>query len=407
MRGMEVLLLLGGMLGSSLAYLVPMVFTLALKLDVLIPGNESALGFVIGAGAAVSVVAAPLTGVLSDRTRSRWGRRRPFTVAGLLVGLVAVLVMSVAGSVWALTGGWMLANLGWGTAMGSIGNIQADRLAPAQRGTVGALSGVLAQVAPVAGILLVGPVASDIALAMWLPAIVGLPLILLFVVFVREKDSRHAAAMPRLTAGMLVRSYGFRPSQFPDFAWNWLGRFFFFIGVTFTSTFSTFFLADRMDTPVQEIAPVVALVAATGTAVSACGAITSGWLSDRLGRRRMFVLVAVVLNAGGAATSAFAYSLPTLLIGATISSLGLAVFLAVNQAMVLEVLPHRETQAGRFMGITGFAQKIPAALAPLAAPLILAINATSGPNYRALYLCAGLLTLVGGTLIFAKVNAVR
>ena len=406
LRWYEVALLLAGTLGSALAYLVPMVFTLALKLDILDPGNESSLGFIIGVGSMVTLVAAPLTGVLSDRARSRWGRRRPFTVAGTLLGLGATALMATAGDVWTTGLGWVLANLGWGTAMGSIGNMQADRLAPSQRGRVGALTGVVTQVAPVTGILLVGPVASDIALAMWLPVFVGLPMILLFLIFVRDEDSRGFVFAEDLTVGMLLRSYVFRPRAFPDFAWNWVGRFLFFGGITFTSTYSTFFVADRLGMSVQEIAPVVALMSAIGTAVSALGAIGSGWVSDRLGRRRPFVLAAVMLFAGGTAVSAFAYDLAQLIVGGVLASLGVAVFLAINQAMVLDVLPHRETQAGRFMGITAFSQKIPNALAPLAAPALLATGAAGG-NYTLLYVCAGALVLAGGLVIVVMVRGVR
>lgn len=407
LRRVEVLLLLAGTLGAALAYLVPMVFTLALKLDQLQPGNAAALGYIIGAGSLVTLIAAPLTGVLSDRTRSRWGRRRPFTVAGVLVGLVAVAIMAAAPTPLALGAGWILANLGWGTALGSIGNLQADRLAASQRGKVGAFIGVATQVAPVTGILLVGPFARDVGSAMWVPALVGLPLVLAFVVFVRDDDSRDLRFETRLTPGALIRSYGFSPREFPDFAWNWLGRFFFFAGITFTSTYSTFFLADRLGIGVQAIAPIVALLAGVGTVVSALGAVATGWLSDRSGRRRPFVIVGVVLYAVGVSVSAFAGDLPLLVVGGVTSSLGVAVFLAVNQAMVLDVLPHRGTQAGRFMGITAFSQKVPNAVAPLAAPLLLAVGAQGASNFSALYLSAGVLVLIGGVLIAWRVRGTR
>ncbi len=401
----EVALLLGGTLGAALGYLVPMVFTLALKLDLLDPGNAAALGLIIGAGSVVTLVTAPLTGILSDRLRTRWGRRRPFTVAGILIGVVAIAVMSLAPTVLILALGWVLANLGWGTALGSISNIQADRLAPSQRGKVGAFTGVVTQVAPVTGILLVSPFTADIVLAMWLPALIGLPLVLAFVLFVHEEDTRAMTFDGRLTFGGILRSYGYRPRDFPDFSWNWLGRFFFFAGITFTSTYSTFFFAVRLGIPLQDIAPVVALMSAIGTGVSAVGAIASGWMSDRVGRRRPFVLVAVVLFAAGTVVSALSFSLLPLIIGGVLSSLGVAVFLAINQAMVLDVLPHRETQAGRFMGITSFSQKIPSALAPLVAPLILTAGMTD--NYALLYLTAGTLVLAGGLLITWKVKGVR
>ncbi len=407
MSAREVVLMLVGTLGAAIAYLVPMVFTLALKLDALEPGNQAALGIIIGVGSAVALVTAPLTGVLSDRTRTRWGRRRPYTLAGMVLGMGAIALMAFAPDMWLLGLGWVFANLGWGTTLGSIGNVQADRLRPEQRGKVGALVGVVTQVAPVTGILLVSPFAADVSFTMWLPAIVGLPLVLAFLVWVQDDDSRAMDVGAKLTVGALVRSYGFRPRLFPDFAWNWLGRFLFFAGIAFTSTYGTFFYSARLGIAVDAIAPTVALMSAVTTAVSAAGAIASGWLSDRLGRRRPFIALAVVVYAVGAVVSAAAYDLLVLIVGAVLCSLGVAVFLAVNQAMVLDVLPHRDTQAGRFMGITSFSQKIPSALAPLVAPIILAVGATSASNFALLYLCAGGLVLAGGLLIAWRVKAVR
>ncbi|HWS52046.1 MAG TPA: MFS transporter [Microbacterium sp.] len=401
----EILLLIAGTLGAALAYLVPMVFTLALKIDLLDRGNEAVLGYILGIGSVVTLLTAPLTGILSDRTRTRWGRRRPFAIGGMIVGIGAIALMAMAQDLVALGAGWVLSNLGWGTALGSIGNIQADRLSAAQRGKVGALTGVVTQVAPVTGVLLVGPIVGDIGLAMWLPTLVGIPLVLLFVVFVREADSRGAVFDHRLTVGSILRSYLFRPSAHPAFAWNWLGRFLFFFGITFTSTYSTFFLASRMELSVQEIAPIVGLMSAIGTAVSALGAVAAGWLSDRWGRRRPFILASVCLYAAGAGVSAFATDLPVLIVGAVLTSLGVALFLAINQAMVLDVLPLRDTQAGRFMGITAFSQKIPNALAPLLAPVLLATGGVAGENYTLLYLSAGAFALLGGLLICFRVTA--
>ncbi|GAA3860703.1 hypothetical protein GCM10022381_01400 [Leifsonia kafniensis] len=157
----------------------------------------------------------------------------------------------------------------------------------------------------------------------------------------------------------------------------------------------------------RDIAPIIAIVSVLGIGASTLGALVGGSWSDRLGRRRPFILGAALLFAGGAALMAFAEAFPVLLCGAALSSLGVAMFLAVNQAMVLDVLPHRETQYGRFMAITASSQKIPSAIAPMLAPLILAIGSASATNYTALYLITGSLVVVGGAIIVTKVHSVR
>lgn len=402
-----IFLLVAASFGAGIAYLVPMVFSLALRVDQIDPGNTAALGFIIGAGSVFALISAPLTGILSDRTRSRWGRRRPFTVVGMIVGLAAVPFMAFASDLSLLGVGWVIANLGWGTAMGSIGNFQADRLPPSQRGKVSGLTGMVMQVAPVAGVLLAGTVTGDPLMLILLPMMIGTPLVLAFVIFGKEGDSRHLEFDHKLSFGTVIKSFGFRPREFPDFAWNWLGRFVFFAGISLTTTYATFFYASRLGISVQEIAPIVAILSVVGIVSSSLGAIVGGGLSDKLGRRRPFVLAGVLLFATGSVISAFAPSLPIIVVGAVLSSTSVALFLAVNQAMVLDVLPHRETQAGRFMAITSFSQKIPNALAPLVAPAILAIGSAAGTNFTALYLVTAGLVLLGGVIITVAVRGVR
>lgn len=76
-------------------------------------------------------------------------------------------------------------------------------------------------------------------------------------------------------------------------------------------------------------------------------------------------------------------------------------------ATVLDVLPHRETQAGRFMTITSFAQKIPGAVAPFAATVLLSLATIGdGKNYTLLYLSSGTLALAGGLITWLTVRSV-
>jgi MFS family permease len=400
-------LLVAASFGAAIAFLVPMIFSLALRVDQIEPGNTAGLGYIIGVGAAFALVSAPLTGIVSDRTRSRWGRRRPFTVGGALLGLAGVPFMAFAPNLLLLGIGWVITSVGWGTAMASIGNYQADRLPPSQRGKVSGLTGMVTQVAPVVGVLLAGAVARDPLMLILLPMLVGTPLVVAFVIFAREGDSRHLRFESRLTAVSVLKSFGFRPASFPDFSWNWLGRFVFFLGISLTTTYGTVFYASRLGIPVQEIAPIVAIISAVSIVAASVGAVVGGSLSDRFGRRRPFILGGAVFFAGGAVVSAFAPTLEFIILGGILSASSIAMFLAVNQAMVLDVLPFRETQAGRFMAITGFAQKIPNAVAPLIAPAILALGSASGANFQALYLVTASLVLAGGAIIFFAVRGVR
>ncbi|WP_193599186.1 MFS transporter [Microbacterium sp. YJN-G] len=401
----QIVLLVAATFGGGMALIVPMAYSLTVRLDQLAPGRADLLGLILGIGSAASLVLAPLTGVLSDRTRTRWGRRRPFTVIGLLLGVVSVPVMALGPDLLWLTIGWVLCTAGWGTAAGSVGNWQADRLPASQRGSVSGLTGLTMQIAPVIGIIAVGPLRDSIELVFAVPAAIALVLIGLFVMFAPESDSREMHLESRLTVGALLRSYLFRPRDVPDFAWNWLGRFVFFLGLSLTTGFTVFFIAQRLSMPVPDVAGVQALVSALSIGTALIGSIGGGWLSDRIGRRKPIILVGVLLFGAGSTVSAFSYDLASIVVGVLLSSVGIAAFSAVGQAVVLDVLPERETQAGRYMAITMFSQKIPGVLSPIAAPLLLTVGG-GAQNFTILYLTAAALAVAGGVIIVAKVRAV-
>ncbi|YCQ22557.1 MFS transporter [Arthrobacter sp. Z1-9] len=379
-----------------------MAFSLALRLSELQPGSEQSLGYLLGVGALLSLVTAPLTGILSDRTKSRWGRRRPFAVVGLLAGLGAVPVLVFAPNIPLLAVGWALTTFGWGTVGGSVGNLLADRLPEQQRGSVSGLTNLAGQISPVVGILMVGTVASDPVLLFLLPALAGGILVLLFILFVNEPDSRHLDTGARLTLPGFLRSLLFNPRKHPTFAWVWGSRFLFFFGLSLTSSYTTYFFAQRLGVAVAEVATVMAVVSAAGVLAASLGALGAGWISDRVGTRNGWAAASAVLFAAGCVVSAVSWDFQGLLVGSILTNLGIAAFGSVGQALVLDVLPHRKTQAGRYLAITSYSQRIPAALAPSLAPAILAASGGPTANYTTLYVgAAGLAVIAGVVTILA------
>ncbi|MRX45214.1 MFS transporter [Agromyces kandeliae] len=399
-----VALIFVGAFGAGLALVVPMAYSMALRLADLAPGQESVLGYILGIGAVCSLVAAPLTGIISDRTRSRWGRRRPFTVLGVAIGLAAVPVLAFAPNIPVLTAGWLLTSIGWGTAGGSIGNLLADTLPERQRGQVSGLVNLAGQVAPVLGILLAGLVTGSSLLLFLVPALLGALMVLAFALFVHEGDSRHLRFADALTVARFVLSLAFDPRRHPAFAWAWVGRFLFFFGLSLTIPYGTYFYSQRLGVPVEDVATVMAAISAVGIAAASVGALGAGWISDRWGSRRMWTATAAALFAVGCIVSALSWTLPGLIAGAMISNVGIAAFGSVGQALVLDVMPHRETQAGRFSAIIGFSQRIPSAVAPLAAPLVMSLAPVAEARYTVLYLASGALAVVGGIVTATMVR---
>lgn len=401
-------LLLIALFGIYIAEVTPIAISLAIRIKQIAPDHEEYLGYVIGVAATVSLFSGPITGILSDRTRSRFGRRRPWLIAGALVGSVGLFIISVAPNAVGLGAGWVVATLGWNTAIGNATNSQADRLPESQRGKVGGLVGVVTMIAPVFGATIGGLLSTNSILLFMVPAVIGVILVLLFVLFIREDDSRTRAFAEPLNIGLVLRKFVYNPRRYPDFSWNWLGRFLFYFGLTTNSTFTAFFFAQRLGQPITAIGGFIALAGLLSVPAVIIGAGGSGFVSDRLHRRKVFVLSAAIVFSLGALLIAFAPNITLLLVGSFVTSLGLGVFSAVDQAIILDTLPERETDAGRFVGISGLANSIAQAAAPLAAPAFLGIGVAAGAdkNYSLLYIVAAAFTFLGGLAIL-RVKSVR
>lgn len=394
--------------GVFVAFITPIAISLSIRVSQLAPGQEQLLGYITGAGAAATLIAGPLFGVMSDRTRTRLGRRRPWMIGGTILGIGALLIMATAPSILILGLGWILTQLTWGQVFANLQISTADRLPESQRGKVAGLAGFATQVAPVFGVVLAGSFSSDNVLMFVVPAIVGVVAVSLFVLLVHEKDSRGNAFPEKLTTKSIISKYLYNPRHQPDFSWNWLGRFLFFFGLALNTTFTAFFIAAKLGITIQEVAGIIATLSLGGILATTLGAIGGGFLSDKLKRRRIFVASSGIIFAAGALTMALAPDLPVLIAGSILTSLGIGIFSAVDQALLLDVLPERDTDAGRFMGITNLATSTAQAAGPLIAPIFLAIGVSAGDqkNYTLLFIVAGVCTILGG-LAALRVKSVR
>ncbi|GAT88483.1 MFS transporter [Paenarthrobacter nicotinovorans] len=393
--------------GASIAMMVPLSYGIAVRITELAPGQEQVLGFITGIAQLVYLIISPIVGIWSDRTRSRFGRRSPFIFLGTAIGLAGLVVMGLAPNLLLVGAGWILGMSGWSISGAAIQNLMADKLPEAQRGRVSALTGLMTQIAPVLGIGVAYAVSSNTLLVFVVPGVIGAVLLALFPLIKPEGSSKDVVIDSQVTFRSVVASYGFSVRKYPDFAWNWLGRFVFFMGLYFNTTFGTFFYAQRLGLPVREVAGVVATIGMLGVVAAAAGALLGGFLSDKLRRRRLFVIIAAFIFVAGALAEAFAWSLPQLIVGAVLMQTAIAVFATVDQAIIFAILPNR-TETARYMAVVAFAQKIPSAVAPLIASVIITIGITgTDKNYTFLYLAGAVLALLGGSVIAFKVKSVR
>lgn len=394
--------------GNFMALVAPVGYSLAVRMSAIDPAHTSYLGYVTGIGALSGVIFAPIIGALSDRTRSRLGRRRPWIVAMTVVGLVGLTVSALAPSFGILVVGWCITQFGLGSAQLQIINIIVDRVPDEQRGRVSGMTGVAQMVAAVLGTAVAASVVFNSLLLFLVPGGIGAILMLILVAVIKEDDSRNADFGPRSSVLRVIANYGYPVRKYRDFSFNWLGRFAFNFAVTIATTYTTLYFAEKLGASVTEIGGFVAIAGLVGVLATAGGAALSGFLSDRLRRRKVFIGVAAVFLTVGALVLVSASSVPTLLVGSFVLNAGLGIFFAVDQAVYLTVLPEKDTQAGRFVGINQFSTLLPQVIGPVLAPSLLLIGGSAtASNYSVLYYIAAALALIGSAIILFAVRSVR
>ncbi|GIU56384.1 MFS transporter [Arthrobacter sp. NicSoilC12] len=360
------------------------------------PDKEAILALVTGAGAAVSLVANPLFGAFSDRTTARRGRRVPWVIFGAVLGAAALIALAGAPGVAAMTLLWCLVQAGCNGAYAAITAAIPDRVPVPQRGTVGGLAAMGQTVGILAGAVIAAAVAGNFAAGYVVCAVALLAGVVLYY-FTNDDVPLPAQARPPFSLGGFVRDFWISPARHPDFAWAWLTRLLVNIGNHMVTLYLLFFLNDAVRVrETQGIEPEFGVLILTGlyAVMVIITSVVGGRLSDRLGRRKPLVIISSAVIAAASLILAFAPTWPGALIGASVLGIGFGCYLAVDFALITQVLP-TALNRGRDLGVINIANSLPQVLAPLIAYPFVAFWG----GYVALYVAAAVIGLLGAVFV--------
>ncbi|MBT0768520.1 MFS transporter [Kineosporia sp. J2-2] len=385
------------MLGAYLAILTPVVVTMAIRVAQIAPDNKSAaLGSVLSVGALLALIGNPFFGAMSDRTTSRFGRRRPWLLGGMLVGLAGLTIVATGASIPVLTAGWALAQLGVNATLATLTALLPDQIPPQQRGRVSGLLGLMTSVSILVGVSLAAALSQHTVLMFLVPAVIGVASVAVLVTVVQDRPAEKGHFAPYRLREFLATFY-INPRRHPDFAWNILSRFLLWMGLCSVTTYQSYLLIDRFGYTTDNVATGVLIATVITTVGLVAGSTLGGTLSDRSGRRKPYVLGAGFLLALSLVVIAFAGSFPVFLGAILLFGVGEGVYLAVDLALATDVLPD-PNDAAKDMGVLNIANALPQSLVPILAAPILAIGG-SGSNYSLLFLLGAVVAVAGSLLV--------
>ncbi len=339
------------------------------------------------------LVAIPLIGALSDRTTSRFGRRRPWILGGYLVSLACMAVIGIMTGHLVIGAAYVVGITAAQAGFNAYSVIPVEGVPNKMRARVMGFMGMMGALAMSAGAAIAGRLVGTPALMMTVPVLLALattfPLILLYKDPQRDKDD-----VPALDLGGLIGGFFVDPRKHPNFGWVWLSRFLAGVAMTAFLAFFVLYLITNLHYSPAEAGARASLLSLYSAPVSILLFTGSGWLSDKMGRRKPFVIGSAAVMALALVIGGRAGSFNQFVIAWMVFAVGQAMYLTVDLALCAQVLPN-EADTGKDMAVFGLALNLPNILVPAVAPFILGAE----NNYTLLWGVAAALCALGALVI--------
>jgi MFS family permease len=389
-------------LGLFMAYFGPLGVLLPNQIEA-VAGAHRVIDFswVIALGAVTAMLVNPLAGALSDRTVSRFGRRRPWILGGAVATAAALCLVGRMHSLPAIVAGWCLTQVGVNAMQAGLAAGVPDRVPVSQRAMVSGWIGIAQTLSVVVAVALVTRVSGYtgyLVLAFGVVAF-ALPFVL------RTTDPPLSrAARPDFRWLAFARSSWRNGTWDHDFRWAWLSRFLLVLGNAIAVVYLLYFLrrigfSNLYPGHTAEQGLVVLLSAYTVAVLATT--VVAGRRSDRTGRRRRSVALAGGVMAAAALLVAGSPTWLVLLCSAPVLGAGFGIYLSVDQALITQVLPSAADRA-RSLGVMSVASSAGQAVAPaIAAPVVTYLG-----GYTALYVCVAVVVSLGSASVW-RIRSVR
>ncbi len=315
------------------------------KLD---PANKIInLAIAIAVGVLAALITNPIAGALSDRTTSRLGRRRPWFIAGTIFSAVTLALMANASSFLTLVVWWAIFHIAANAVLAGLSAVVPDQVPVRQRATASAFVSFSLPLGSVIGLVLVTRVVKSTQLSYYTFIGILLIVMVLFVLVLRDKPLPKGA-VPRFNLGRFLASFWVNPVKYPDFGWAWITRFLVYLSYFTSLGYLLYFLQDAVhyQNPAQGVTTFQIIL--TGTLLIT--AVIAGILSDKLQRRKVFVMASGLVIVLSFLILAFFQTWPAVELAAAVLGIGFGAYLGVDIALITQVLPSANAR-GKDLGV--------------------------------------------------------
>jgi MFS family permease len=365
--------------------------------------KNSYLGLLTFAGLVLAMLIQPISGAASDGWRSRWGRRRPLALIGTLFAFVFLALLAWSGSMLVVIVGYIGLQIASNTAQAPMQGLLPDEVPHNQMGKASGLKNLMEMCGLIAASFAAGRLLSpdDRYPTAIMLVVIGVLAATALVTFVTARETPTSELKKNNNRFNLKQVFTVDFHGNKNFFRLVASRFVFLLGIYGIQTFIQYYIRDVMQAP-NPVKATGDLMAALAVALVACS-LLGGWLTDRIGSRRVLVL-ASLLSAAGCFLLITARDLQAMTLFSSLLGAGIGFYLTSNWALASRLAPKGE--AGKFLGLTNLATAGASACSKLGGIGIdIANNAAPGKflGYSGLFLLGGIFALAS-LILLAKVK---
>jgi MFS family permease len=361
-------------------------------------------------GACSALIVQPIAGSLSDHTPGRFGRRRPYILAGSVTMLAGIAMVGFAREAGAFLIGFMIMQLGANVVNATYQSLIPDLVPHRQRGAASGYMGLMTILGNVGSLAIAGLLLSQVGnhtppdaimngvdIFYLLSGIMLAAGLIVTACFVHETSLRRRPVREQLDLRHVVHHW-LGPWQHHNFAWVFCTRAAVMLGLTLFMTYIEYYFATI--SPGQQFVMQTAIVALLALFGAVCSAFVLGVASDRWGRVTIVCFATACMAIPALAFVLSPGSVPLWPLG-ILFGVGYGAYTSVDWALAIDALPAAET-VGRDMGLWSLASNLPALLAPLLGGIVITLGNSAGQielGYRAVFALAAVFLALGAVFV--------
>lgn len=369
----------------------------------LIDADSKVVNFAIvtSISAVFTLFVQPVVGALSDRTRSRLGRRAPWIVFGGVGGGVATIALQFSQTVFGITVLWVIAQVLLNVCQGPLSTTVSDRVDEKGRATASSFIAVGTSIGAAGGVVVAGQLLNTLGVAYTIFGVMVIAMSVLFVLLNPDRTKSTKEIVP-FHWGEFLRSFWVDPRKHPDYAWAFFGRFFMILGYQGVVNYQFYILTDYIGLDATTAGSVSGILSICSMITVVIGTLVIGRISDKLGRRKIFVFTASIIIALGVLIPVFVPTIPAMIAYSIVIGIGYGAYAAVDFALMVDVLPS-QSDAGKDLGGLNVASNVPQAITPLVAATLLSLF---NGQYVSIFLFAAIMVIVSSFMVL-PIRSVR